>query len=111
VLRPRGLLFLLMFPNRYSWAEWTAERRGISVHPVKFNFRETARLLGSHGFFIESKLRHNLVPRNLTGLPGRVKTAYGRFYHQIEALDNILANAPPISFLSGVVECIASKCE
>jgi len=111
VLESQGFLFLFMFPNRYSWAEWVADRRGISVHSHKFTLRETSSLLGSHGFVVESKWRRNVLPRNLTGLPLSVKTVYGKFYREIEALDSILAGVPPISYLSGVLEVVARKCE
>jgi SAM-dependent methyltransferase len=111
VLRPQGCFFLFMFPNLYSWAEWIADRRGISVHPRKFTVRETSSLLRSHAFQVETKWRRNFLPRNLTGFPARAKAAYGRFYRQIEAIDRILANIPPTSYFSGVLEFVARKHE
>jgi SAM-dependent methyltransferase len=111
VLKPQGCFFLLMFPNLYSWAEWIADRRGISVHPRKFTVRETSSLLRSHGFHVETKWRRNFLPRNLTGFPVRAKAAYGRFYRQIEAIDRIPANIPPTSYFSGVLEFVARKHE
>jgi len=109
ILRPGGLLFLFMFPNRYSWAEWIAERRGASPHPVKFTMRETVKVLRAHGLDVESKWRRNFLPRNLTGFASRVKRLYGRFYHLIELTDRVLANTPPTSYLSGVLEFVARK--
>ena len=111
IMQAGGLLFLFMFPNRFSWAEWIAERRGTSVHPAKFTMRETGKILRSHGFAVESKGRRNFLPRNLTGFPSRVKDVYGRFYRQIDAIDRILANTPPTSYLSGVLEFVARKRE
>jgi SAM-dependent methyltransferase len=109
VLRPGGLFFIFMFPNRYSWAEWLAEQRGISVHPDKFTFREAISLLSGKGFDVEEKRRRNFLPRNLTGCGPRIKTFYGRYYRQIESLDGVLASWPPTSIFSGVLELVARK--
>jgi SAM-dependent methyltransferase len=109
VLIRGGLLFLFMFPNRFSWAEWAAARRGISAHPDKFTFRQTESLLQDHGFRVEKKWRRNLLPKNLTGLSPTIKSLYGRYYRQIERLDRILCSVPPVAWFSGVLELIAKK--
>lgn len=109
VLKQKGLFFLFMFPNRFSWAEWTAKRRGISAHPYKFTFRQTESLLQEHGFRIGHKWRRNLLPKNLTGLSPGFKSLYGRCYRQIETVDRALCSVPPLSWFSGVLELIAKK--
>ena len=109
ILAPSGILFLLMFPNRFSWAEKLAEWRQRSVHPVKFTAASTSELLTRHGFLTEKLWRRNFLPKNLTGLSPRIKHAYGKFYRQVEMLDKILANFPPTSYFSGVLEFIARK--
>jgi SAM-dependent methyltransferase len=67
ILRPGGLFFLLIFPNRFSWAEWVGTRRGISVHPHKFTFRPTEAILRERGFRTRKRWRRNVLPKNLTG--------------------------------------------
>jgi 2-polyprenyl-3-methyl-5-hydroxy-6-metoxy-1,4-benzoquinol methylase len=109
VLQPKGLLFLFMFPNKFSWAEWTATRRGISAHPYKFTFRQTESLLREQGFEVEERWRRNLLPKNLTGLSPALKSVYGKYYRQIEGLDRILCSTPPVSWFSGVLELIAKR--
>lgn len=109
VLRDQGLLFLFMFPNRFSWAEWTATRRGISAHPLKFTFRQTEALLRQHGFRAQKKWRRNLLPKNLTGLSPGLKSLYGKYYRQVELADRVLCSLPPVSWFSGVLELIAKK--
>jgi SAM-dependent methyltransferase len=109
VLRPGGLFFLLMFPNRFSWAEWLAARRGISVHPHKFTFRNTQELLQRHGFKTERQWRRNFLPKNLTGFSPFVKSLYGKYYRQVEAADSALCRIPPVSWFSGVIELIARR--
>jgi hypothetical protein len=98
-----------MLPNRYSWAEWIADRRHVSAHPVKFTAASTSDLLKRHGFLIEKLWRRNFLPRNLTGLSPKLKAWYGKLYRQVEFCDRFLANLPPTSFLSGVLEAVARK--
>jgi SAM-dependent methyltransferase len=109
VLRPGGLFLIFMLPNRYSWAEWIADRRHASAHPVKFTFRTAMSLLGASGFDVERRWKRNFLPRNLTGFGQRFKSAYGSIYRQIELFDKLLSNIPPTSILSGVLEFIARK--
>lgn len=109
VLEMQGLLFLFMFPNQFSWAEWTATRRGISAHPYKSTFRQAESLLRDHGFEVEKRWRRNLLPKNLTGLSPAVKSLYGKYYRQIEKVDRALCAVPPVSWFSGVLELIAKK--
>ena len=109
VLRAGGSFFIFMLPNRCSWVEWIADMRHASCHPVKFTFRTATNLLRPHGFEVERRWKRNFLPKNLTGLGQQSKDAYGSFYRQIEALDNLLANIPPTSLFSGVLEFIARK--
>jgi SAM-dependent methyltransferase len=109
VLRPGGLLFVFMLPNRYSWAEWIADHRGISAHPDKFTFRHSNDMLLRHGFDVEKRWRRHVLPRNLTGCSARVKQAYGRFYRAVESVDRILTCIPSVSHFSGDMEMIARK--
>jgi 2-polyprenyl-3-methyl-5-hydroxy-6-metoxy-1,4-benzoquinol methylase len=109
VLRPGGLLFVFMLPNKYSWAEWIADRRGISAHPFKFTFENATELLRRHSFDIDKQWRRHVLPRNLTGFNPRVKQIYGKFYRTVESVDHTLTCLPPVCYLSGVIEMIARK--
>jgi SAM-dependent methyltransferase len=109
ILRPGGILFVFMLPNKYSWAEWIADRRGTSAHPYKFTFRYATELLFRHSFEIRKRWRRNVLPRNLTGCSPRLKRIYGRFYRGVEFVDQTLTFLPPICYLSGVIEMIAKK--
>jgi SAM-dependent methyltransferase len=109
VLRPGGLFFIFMLPNRFSWAEWVADRRHISVHPKKYTLAKTRVLLAEHGFTIERHWRRNVLPKNLTGLSPRLKQSYGRYYRQVDSVDGLLCKFPPTSMFSGVLELIARK--
>jgi len=109
VLRPAGLFFVFMLPNRFSWAEFVADLRGNSAHPWKCTFRGIDGLFERYFFSVAKKWRRNFLPRNLTGLSASVKMAYGKFYKQIEPIDAMLANHAPTSFFSGVIELVATK--
>ncbi len=109
VLRPGGLFFIFMLPNRFSWAEFIADLRGVSVHPDKYTFGRIERILREHSLVIDRKWRRNVLPRNLTGLSHRVKMAYGKHYRGIERADTIFAAFPPTGIFSGVIEVIAKK--
>ncbi|HEY1948909.1 MAG TPA: class I SAM-dependent methyltransferase [Bryobacteraceae bacterium] len=109
VLRPGGLLFIFMLPNKYSWAEWIADRRGISAHPFKFTFENATELLHRHDFAVDKRWRRHVLPRNLTGFRPRVKQIYGKFYRAVESVDHTLTSLPPVCYLSGVIEMIARK--
>lgn len=108
VLKPNGVFFVFMLPNRFSWAEFLADVRHRSAHPIKYTPRDIERLLDG-SFVIEKMWRRNFLPRNLGGLSLRIKNAYGRYYREIESLDRVLANVPPTSIVSGVIEVIARK--
>lgn len=111
VLRPAGLFFVFMLPNRYSWAEKVADFRQISVHPHKFDFRTAVELLKRHGFTVKERWRRNVMPRNLTGINMKIKSLYGRFYRQIEIVDKVLCATPLVKELSGVIEMVAVRDE
>jgi SAM-dependent methyltransferase len=109
VLRPDGTLFIFMLPNKHSWAEWIADKRGVSAHPDKFTFRSATKLLLRHGFQVDKRWRRHVLPRNLTGCSSRVKQIYGKAYRAVESVDQMLSCLPPICYLSGVIEMTAKK--
>lgn len=109
ILRPGGLLLVLMLPNRWSWTEALATARGVSDHPVKYTFGTLGRLLGRHGFRLERRWRACMFPHNLTGLPGPLRRFYGAISEPVHALDRTLCRVPPFGFASGVVEGTAVR--
>jgi len=111
VLRPTGLFFVFMLPNRYSWAEKIADLRGVSVHPYKFNFRTATELLKRHGFAVNRRWRRNVMPRNLTGINMKIKALYGKFYRQVEMVDEVLCATPIVREIGGVIEMVAVRDE
>jgi SAM-dependent methyltransferase len=109
ILQPGGFMFVFMLPNKYSWAEWLAARKGTSAHPYKFTFGLSTELLLRHGLDVEKRWRRHVLPRNLTGRSPRVKQMYGKFHRSVESLDRMLSCLSPVCYLSGVIEMIARK--
>lgn len=109
VLKPEGYFYIFMLPQKTSWVEKLSEWRGISVHPVRYTFRSVKKLFGENGFSTEQLWKFNLFPKNLTGLPRKIKQFYGRFYKLVYPLDFIFSKIPWLNLLSGVIEGIARK--
>ena len=109
ILRPGGLLLVLMLPNRWSWTEALATARGVSDHPVKYTFRTFGEIVARHGFRLERRWRACMLPHNLTGLPGPVRRLYGRISSPVHALDGALCGVPGVNLFSGVMEGVAVR--
>lgn len=109
ILRPGGYFYLFMFPQKTAWVERLSEMRGISVHPVKYTTTQTREMLTKNGFKVEKLWRFNLIPKNLTGMPDRMKRIYGRLYRFLYPVDAALSAIPVLNLLSGVIEGVARK--
>lgn len=109
ILKKNGKFFIYMLPNKFSYAEWLAEKRGISVHPVKYDKKKIYGFLEKSGFKIVKIKRSNVLPKNLTGLPKFTKKVYGSLYFLMNPFDNFLSKIPLINCLCGVFEIIAIK--
>ncbi|MFA7685308.1 MAG: class I SAM-dependent methyltransferase [Candidatus Gracilibacteria bacterium] len=109
ILKPGGYFYIFMLPQKTAWVEKLAEKRGISVHPVKYTVKQTRDLLTKSGFEVEKLWRFNLLPKNLTGMPKSMKHIYGHFYRLVYPFDNLLSKIPFLNLLSGVIEGVARK--
>jgi SAM-dependent methyltransferase len=110
VLRPDGLLLIYQLPQRYAWQEALSRRLRLGyAHPRRFTAREATTLLRQTGFSIERMRRTNLIPRNLTGMPGSLRTMYSRFSKPLIALDEVLCKLPGLSHVAGALEITARR--
>lgn len=109
ILKKNGKFFIYMLPNKYSYAEWLAEKRGISVHPVKYDEKKIYELLEKSGFKIIKIKRSNVLPKNLTGLPKFTKEVYGNLYPLLIPFDSFLSKIPIINRICGVFEIVAVR--
>lgn len=110
VLRPDGYFPVYQLPQRHTWQEAVtrALRIGYS-HPRRFTEREIRVLLGQTGFRVERLRRHNMLPKNLTGLPDFLRNLYSGFSGTVLALDHFLSRVPGLNRLAGVLEILARR--
>jgi hypothetical protein len=109
VLRPAGLFFIYFLPNRYSYTELIATLRRRSDHPLKFTPRSLQRLMSETRFVRLSWHYHNLLPKNLTGLPPLFRGVYNRFPNLIVNLESLLLKIPALRIISGTIEAAYQK--
>lgn len=109
ILKKGGHFYIFMLPQQTAWVEKLSEWRGISVHPVRYTIKSIKEMLIESGFSVEKLWKFNLIPKNLTGLPHRLKLFYGKFYKTLYPLDSFLSKIPLLNLLSGVIECVAKK--
>jgi SAM-dependent methyltransferase len=109
VLRPAGLFFIYFLPNRYSYTEMIATLHGRSDHPVKYTTRSLQRLMAGTRFVRLSWHYHNLLPKNLTGLPPLFRGVYNRFPNLILNLESLLLKIPGLRIISGTIEAAYRK--
>lgn len=110
VLRPDGHFVVYQLPQLYSWAEAVGRlrRRGY-FHPRRFTEAEIRDVLSAAGYRIETLVRNNLLPKNLTGMPGWLRTAYSQLSSFWVAADGLLCRIPLLNRIAGVMELYARR--
>lgn len=109
VLKPGGFFFTYQLPQRYAYTELINRWRGLWHHKRRYTPATIRKELESVGFRIVRQKRANFLPKNLTGLPPRVRQAYNRIARLVDLLDISLSRIPVLSLLSHSIEVIASK--
>ena len=110
VLRPGGHLLIYQLPQRHAWQEALARRlRRAYFHPRLYTAAEITAMLRDAGFFVARLKRANMLPKNLTGLPGTVRRLYSRFSGVVLALDAALCKVPGLRAVAGSLEVTAVK--
>lgn len=109
VLKPDGLLFIFMFPNRTSWIEALNERVSslASDHPLRFSVRELSLMLRWSGFKVESVRYEDILPVNLVNVPGPLRRQLLRAGPLLAAVSRILTRVPGIRRLSTSFRVVA----
>jgi SAM-dependent methyltransferase len=109
ILRPGSHFFIYQLPQKYAYTEWFNRIRGLWFHERCYTLRGARSMLGQTGFRVTLARRHNLFPKNLTGLPHQLRTAYNRFGGPLSHLESILVRVPVIDRLCHSLELIAQK--
>ncbi len=110
VLRPGGRLLIYQLPQRYAWQEAIIRRLHLGyAHPRRYTASEITKMLQQTGYSVQRIRRANLIPKNLTGMPNKLRSVYSRFSHSLIALDGILCKTPGLNHLAGVLEITAQS--
>jgi hypothetical protein len=112
VLRPSGAFLIYQLPQRHAWQEAVIRRFKLGYsHPRRYTAAEITRLLADAGYRVQRVRRMNLIPKNLTGMPGRIRRIYNGFSRPLIALDGGLSRVPGLNQAAGVLEIAAQRIE
>ena len=110
ILRPGGLLLIYQLPQRYAWQEALLRRLKLGyTHPRRYTAAEIVHLLCLTGYRPRRVRRANLIPKNLTSMPTRLRTLYSRFSRPLIMADGWLSQLPPLNQVAGVLEVTAVR--
>lgn len=110
VLKPGGKFLIYQLPQRHAWQEAVIRRTKAGyAHPRRYTASELDQLLAGAGLTRTHLRRANLIPKNLTGMPGALRTAYSAISHPLIAVDGIASQLPLLKNLAGVLEVIATR--
>ncbi len=110
ILRPGGVFLIYQLPQRYAWQEALMRQLRLGyAHPRRYSVDEIRGMLYATGFQVQWVRRANLIPKNLTGMPERLRRLYSRFSLSLIALDGLLYRVPLLNELAGVMELHARR--
>ncbi len=110
VLRPGGIFLIYQLPQRYTWQEALIRRFKLGyAHPRRYTAPEITQMLNVAGFSVKRIHRANLIPKNLTGMPGGLRRVYSRFSLPLIRLDGWLSQVPLLNQIAGVLEIAAQR--
>jgi SAM-dependent methyltransferase len=108
ILKPGGRLLIYQLPQQYAWMEAITRNLGIGYsHPRRYTAPEIKSILVNTGYTVERLQRSGLVPKNLTGIPRKVRNVYNQFAGPLLAIDRLLCGVPALNRVAGVMEITA----
>ncbi len=110
IIRPGGHLLIYQLPQRYAWQEAVIRTWKLGyAHPRRYSAAEITAMLAQAGFGVRRLARANLLPKNLTGMPARLRSLYSRFSRPLITADRMLCSLPLLNQLAGVLELTAQR--
>ena len=110
VLRPDGLFFVYQLPQRQAWQEALIRRFRLGYsHPRRFSRREIVAILSENGFVVQRVRHGNMVPKNLSGMPGWIKSGYRHATPILALCDTLCCRVPGLNRISGTLEVVARR--
>lgn len=108
VLKPNGKLLIYQLPQRDAWQEAIIRRYRLGyAHPRRYTAPEIRHMLAETGFNVVRLRRANLIPKNLTGMPAKLRQIYSTFSRPLIALDGLACKLPLLNQVAGVLEITA----
>jgi SAM-dependent methyltransferase len=110
VLRPGGTLLIYQLPQRYAWQEALLRRLRLGyTHPRRYTAAEIKTMLQRTGYTVTRVRRGNMLPKNLSGVPGWAAGMYNSAAQLVLAADRLLCQVPVLNHLAGVLEVTAIR--
>jgi hypothetical protein len=100
ITREGGHLIVTFLPNRLSYTEFLARRRGLTAHLRLYGRGEVAQMLLHHGFIPVASNHHQFLPAH------RSQGLLGRFW----ALNTVLERAWPLKLFCANIMLVARRC-
>ena len=97
ILKPGGLLFIVLLPYFLSWTQAIAHLRGIHYHDRLYSLRQLRLLAGKSSFHLAAARHAQLFPKN------SVPIALDRL---LEPVDRTLCRWTPLKYLATNLEAI-----
>ncbi len=105
ILRPEGLFVVMMLPNEWSYAEFMARYIfKASDHDRLYSIKKMCYILSRFGFRAIRTWYSNILPKNFTPLPEKLRQTFGAHPYIWLGVEAWLSRIPPVCCFSGVVE-------
>ena len=109
ILKPKGYLFIYQLPQVYAYTEFINRMRGLWYHKRRYTPGSARSLFRGTGYEVARWRRSNLFPKNLTGLPVRVRNAYNAISYQLVAAEGVLIRVSVLNWLCHSLEFVVRK--
>jgi 2-polyprenyl-3-methyl-5-hydroxy-6-metoxy-1,4-benzoquinol methylase len=110
ILKPGATFFVYQLPQKGSWLEFIIGRFKLGyVHERKYTVQSIRQLLAEEGFGIRNIQRANMLPKNFTGFPARLKQIFEKQPTLVLKVDHALSRVPLLNQISGILELTAYK--
>src|SRR5680860_763610 len=109
ILKPKGQLFVYLYPNSFSYTEKFQKLIGNPYHNKALRMNELKSLLKKHGFEIKKEQYNFMLPLMLCRFPYPIRYIYNIFGNLILALNLILEKIPLVNRLSSNLSIVCYK--
>ncbi|WP_446664555.1 class I SAM-dependent methyltransferase [Flexivirga sp. B27] len=109
VLRPRGYFYCYKLPNRWSYVEYAARRKGKNYHGAQphdrlYSLHSGRQMIAKSGFDVLEAQYRNMLPASATS-----RIIPQKFHHTARAFSDVLSRVPIANLIATNVEVIARK--